>query len=39
MMVVGTPLDDGEEMVGEAVDEGISVIIALVMNSVLDGER
>ena len=36
MMVVGTPLDDGEEMVGEAVDE---VIFALVMNSLLDGER
>ena len=40
MMVVGTPLDDGEEMVGEVVvcggvDEGISVTVDVGMTAVL----
>ena len=45
MMVVGTPLDDGEEMVGEAVvcggvDEGILFTVDVVMTAVLlDGEE
>ena len=45
MVVVETPLDDGEEMVGEAlvcggVDEGIPVTVDVVMTAgLLDGEK
>ena len=40
MVVVGTPLDDGEEMVGEAVvcggvDKGIPVTVDVVMTAEL----
>ena len=40
IMAIGPTLADGEEMVGEVVDEGVTVIVDSVMNVVLlDGEE
>ena len=35
MMAVRSTLDDGEEMVGEAVGEGVPIIVDLVINAML----